>query len=183
MNKANARALKRILASKDVRASLKTFLAQQTRKAPVKPMKKARLAKQKQKRLTKKEETARIRGACAARAQGFCENHDCLGYPEEMDHWLGGNGRRRQQQSIATCWMLCSACHRDKTRGVPSAAEWNRRFAAHCLRHIYPFTPHIEHAPLLKSSTPSVPAADTPLPDKGIGGVDLKQEQLSEKEG
>lgn len=189
MNKSNARALKRILASKDVRASLKTFLAQQTRKALVKPMKKARLAKEKQKKLTKKEDWEAIKAAVRERSGGRCEftysvsGTRCPSSVADVDHWENGNGRRVPKQSVANCWNLCRWHHVLRQTYELGAAYWNAVFAQHCAKYSYPFVPHIEHAPLLKSSTPSVPEARSPLPAKGIGGVDSNQEQLSGKEG
>lgn len=156
MNRQNARELKRILDSGDVRASLKSFLEKQNAlsKHVKKPMRIEREEKEKQKRLGRKEETAAIREACMTRAIGCCEVFECIGSADEMDHWLGGNGRRRQRQSIETCWMLCQLHHQARTRARPSAVYWNERFAIHCKTHGYPFTPHIEHHPLPSKRSP-----------------------------
>jgi hypothetical protein len=66
----------------------------------------------------------------------------------EWDHWLGGTGRRKPRESVATTWLLCRACHEARTESLPSAAFWNQRFGRHCERYGYPFSPHIEHAQL-----------------------------------
>jgi hypothetical protein len=60
-----------------------------------------------------------------------------------FDHWLGGNGRRKQAESRETTWALCLPCNERRTTNEPSAAAWNDIFEAHCMRHRYPFTPHI----------------------------------------
>jgi hypothetical protein len=165
------------------KAGLIALLAQQTRKAPVRPMKKARLAEEQQQRLSKKEETARIRETCMERANGFCERPGCSGAPQELDHWLHGIGRRRQRQSVATCWMLCSLCHRYRTENWPNADFWNALFAEHCRKYGYAFTGHITHAPLPKSSTALASRLATTPPGEqaGAGAVEI-QKQLSEKE-
>lgn len=79
------------------------------------------------------------------RAQFVCE---CccawLPFTGEIDHWLGGSGRRRQRESIETIWLLCSSCHADRTANRPSVEHWNERFRLHCERYGYPFVPHLE---------------------------------------
>jgi len=32
--------------------------------------------------------------------------------PAGMDHWLNGNGRKQQKESILTCWLLHFSCHK-----------------------------------------------------------------------
>jgi hypothetical protein len=66
----------------------------------------------------------------------------------ELDHWSGGSGRRKAEESAATCWMLTLKCHAMRTRNSPSAAFWNEKRGVFCERYGYPFTPHIEHAQL-----------------------------------
>lgn len=95
------------------------------------------------------ESVAPLLAAARKRANGCCEA--CWYGPAvslSMDHWRGGSGRRRQEESIWTVWMLCALCDRDRTQNKPSAAHWNNTFERHCIRYGYPFTPHIEHAPL-----------------------------------
>lgn len=169
------------------KAGLIALLEQQPSKALVKPMKKARLAKEKQKKLTKKEDWEAIKAAVRERSGGRCEftysvsGTRCPSSAADVDHWENGNGRRVPKQSVANCWNLCRWHHVLRQTYELGAAYWNAVFAQHCAKYSYPFVPHIEHA---KLSTPSVPEAGSPLPSaKGIGGVDLKQEQLSEKEG
>lgn len=162
MNASDRRRLVLLLKSKDVRASLKSFLAQPKRFK--KPIQREREAKEKKERLGRKGATAAIRAECLKRANGFCESGVCFDLWTEMDHWLGGNGRRRQKQSVETCWMLCRRCHHDRTNAVPSAAFWNGNFALHCARYGYKFEPHIEHAKLSPdrrlSAVPLGPAVD-----------------------
>jgi hypothetical protein len=60
-----------------------------------------------------------------------------------MDHWLGGSGRRRQEERPASVWALCRTCNQKRTENVPNAAYWNRQFQEHCLLHGYEFIPHV----------------------------------------
>jgi 5-methylcytosine-specific restriction endonuclease McrA len=77
---------------------------------------------------------AEVREAVVQRALGDCEACECPIYgPAEVDHFFGGNGRRRSLESVATCWALCADCHWLKTRNDPSAAYWPKRFAEHCM--------------------------------------------------
>jgi hypothetical protein len=97
---------------------------------------------------------AEIRAAVMVRAGGQCEG--CLkrwGWSWTLDHFLGGAGRRKEKESIETCWALCGVptgpgCHGKRTRNEPSAAHWNDRFREHCERYGYPVVQHVEHARL-----------------------------------
>ena len=96
---------------------------------------------------------AEIRAAVWERSGGRCENiGECLFLFEsnpwdgELDHWMGGSGRRRSEQSMKNCWRLCWGCHRARTTNMPSVAYWNDRWKAHCERYGYAFAPHVEHA-------------------------------------
>lgn len=112
-----------------------------------KPSKKARQASKLARRATRRDALAEIIAACVRRGQCRCEAPDCrkAGVRLELDHWLGGVGRRRQRESVETCWMLCTACHFERTRNYPSAEFWNDRFAEHCRAHGYQPIAHREH--------------------------------------
>jgi 5-methylcytosine-specific restriction endonuclease McrA len=80
-----------------------------------------------------REETREIRAAVWKRSEGGCENCG-IGLEDwegELDHWLGGSGRRRQQQGTETTWRLCRPCHRARSANSPSYAAWKLRWAAH----------------------------------------------------
>lgn len=88
-----------------------------------------------------------IRASAWERANYLCEcgcGRDLRLWGCELDHWLGGSGRRKQKQSVETCWLLAGLCHRRRTRNEPDAAYWNARFEKHCRKHGYLFTPHVE---------------------------------------
>lgn len=113
------------------------------------------LCKQPLKRRAKKSpvRTKEIRALVAERAGNICEcgcGRTLSLYHPQMDHWLGGSGRRKQKQSVETCWMLTMWCHRQRTNNYPSAIYWNRKFRAHCHRYGYVFTPHIEKRQLTR---------------------------------
>lgn len=93
------------------------------------PARKRRVAKTKATR----NEWAAIREAVLERASDFCEacGH-FTGLALQVDHFLGGSGRRRALQSVATCWGLCNLCHRDKTNNRPNAGHWLTAFSDHC---------------------------------------------------
>lgn len=97
------------------------------------------------------EGVLRLRLAVAERAAGHCE---ACGREHrnqaEFDHWLGGNGRRRELESVETVWLLCLPCHRDRTDNRPHPGAWNEIFRAHCERYGYPFVPHQDLRALLK---------------------------------
>lgn len=164
MTKSEIRKLTAIVVANDIRASLRSFLAQQVKRAPVKPMKAARLAKKKLSREEINAETARLREYVFTRAGGLCEaywfipgsdhRNRCLRPTTDLDHWLGGNGRRRQQQSAANTWALCWVHHRLRTDASPSDAFWNESFAIHAKVHGYDPEPHVKHAKLKPRSTP-----------------------------
>lgn len=86
------------------------------------------------KRATHREETAGIREAVMARAGERCEC--CGGYTSapEMDHFFGGNGRRRALQSVETCWGICWTCHVAKTKNSYGPTWALERFIRHCAR-------------------------------------------------
>jgi hypothetical protein len=97
-----------------------------------------------------RQEIGEIRAFCLQRAGGLCEcgcgrRLDLSGF--ELDHWLNGIGRRRQQQSIENCWVLSLRCHGERQRLKPSTPVWNARFAVHARKYGYPVVGHIEHAP------------------------------------
>lgn len=81
-----------------------------------------------------------IRLQVAARAGALCEA--CLleftpSNPGEWDHVLGGIGRRVQQQSVMSTWLIHATCHRERTANRPSSRHWWEIFRAHALRHGY----------------------------------------------
>ena len=87
------------------------------------------------KKRSKRKETSSIYEEVAKRAGGLCEccTSSLLTFRPELDHFTS----RRHGQSVETCWMLCSACHREKTDNSPSAAWWLERFISHCERNGY----------------------------------------------
>lgn len=99
---------------------------------------------------------AELRHDCLVRGKYLCENQKCRANLATtgmaFDHWLGGIGRRRQQESLKTTWVLCYGCNERRTANIPSAAYWNDRFAEHCRKHKYPFTPHITRTDAIKGS-------------------------------
>ena len=112
-----------------------------------KPLRKVRLSKERKDREETILKRAELRSDVLDRSLGLCENPGCqkplAGYGYVFDHWLGGHGRRRQAEELATCWALCLRCNEARTHNVPSADYWNRRFETHCGKHGYPFTPHL----------------------------------------
>lgn len=156
MTKSEIRKLQRIVEGDNLRASLQSLLSQQVKRSPVKPTRAARLEKKKLSREEMNAETARIREQCVKRSGTWCEcgcgqPHTPL-YLAEMDHFLGGHGRRKQRQSVETCWMLRRDCHAAKTRLSPSSAFWDAKFAAHAARYGYPVLTHIQHNALRRST-------------------------------
>ena len=105
-------------------------------------------ARRDEKRTTRREEMAALREAVMKRAGGKCEACGMSSTRLHCDHWQGGVGRRRAEQSIATTWALCPSCDFARTRNNPDAETWNRTFAAHCAEHGYPFRPHLTRKPL-----------------------------------
>lgn len=97
-----------------------------------------------EKRRAHAESTSGIRAACAARAANRCELCGMLqGSSLEMDHVLGGSGRRRERQSMETCWMLCRYCHQYKT-SHPAGENWRAAFRVHCAKYGYPVPKELE---------------------------------------
>jgi 5-methylcytosine-specific restriction endonuclease McrA len=87
-----------------------------------------------------RQSTNEIRTAVMQRAQGRCEGcgRVCSVFDLQMDHFFGGSGRRRQQQSVETCWALGRlCCHPDKTDNKPNAAHWRAKWREHCRTHGY----------------------------------------------
>ncbi len=112
-----------------------------------KPSRSARLKSDREIREAEILARGELRHDVLIRAEGKCENLGCrrplATHGFVFDHWLGGNGRRRQAESLATCWALCTACNEARTANEPSAAVWNDLFRRHCRLHGYKFTPHI----------------------------------------
>lgn len=103
--------------------------------APSRAVKAARL-KRAEKKATERSEIRSIYLAVAERSGGACEC-GCRRYatvllPLELEHMLGGIGRRRTLQSKYTCWQLRRDCHQAKSANNPSAAAWLGRFIQHC---------------------------------------------------
>ena len=111
-----------------------------------KPQKRERKASKREARSQASTARARLRIRAIERAKGRCENPSCRADLHTngaiMDHWLGGIGRRVQQERLETVWMLCLRCNKDRTDNSPSATYWNMRFSIHCRAHGYSFTPH-----------------------------------------
>jgi hypothetical protein len=102
-----------------------------------------------------KQDLAIIHGLVVVRAQGKCEACQRpfhLAGPPHLDHWLGGRGRRREEQSAETCWLLCTPCDALRTANSPTAAFWNGRRREHCERNRLPFVAHIEKLQLPRRS-------------------------------
>jgi hypothetical protein len=77
--------------------------------------------------------TPELRQRLVARARGRCEA--CGEKPcQECDHFFS---RARAEENEATCWMLCTSCHFQKTVNHPNAAHWFRRFIEHCRKYLY----------------------------------------------
>lgn len=92
--------------------------------------------------------TAEIREAVLKRSRGWCEACGQGPMTLELDHWLGGSGRRVQKQSVETCWALCRECHYGRTHNIPGAVVWNAHFRHHCERYGYPVIEHVVHQEL-----------------------------------
>jgi len=89
-------------------------------------------------RAVRAQETGEIYRAVRARAAGHCEFCTIdLGRRDrtpELDHFWG---RVKVAQSAESTWMLCRACHHEKTENRPTRVDWIRRFHLHVLRHGY----------------------------------------------
>lgn len=128
------------------------------RPAPEKVIPALELAKAQARRAEREEEEAkrRMHGAVfdwnrehasdAAAPFGRC---DCgCGYAfrhhdeGECDHWKGRLGHGAH--SRANGWRLRFSCHVAKTLNEPSAAVWNAKRAAYCVRADVPFVPRKE---------------------------------------
>lgn len=138
------------VAVQQAQAALRPLLAKR-RNGPSKSLpERSQKQRREEKRAAHREETAEIRGEVELRSGADCEyvdlNGDRCRWPgTDLDHWLGGSGRRRQAQSAANTWLLCSLHHGQRTRNEPDVERWNRAFARHCARYLYPFTPHRVH--------------------------------------
>lgn len=112
-----------------------------------KPTKAERVEEKRDLRRERSKARQTIRHQAIARAHGRCENPTCKADLREhgaiMDHWLGGSGRREQEESLDTVWMLCLRCNQERTDNRPSARYWNHRFNIHCNQYGYNYTPHI----------------------------------------
>ena len=98
------------------------------------------------------EETKAIRAAVFDRSVGKgCENCGKRFALLEVDHMLGGSGRRRQRQSVETCWAICQECHRNRTINVPSREFWRHRMRRFLVANEYPI-PRELAAPLPTTS-------------------------------
>lgn len=122
------------------------FLIHRLQKRPKTEKEKAHAIRKAQDKLEQAKATIIIREAVFARAGLLCEVAMCASPPDQMDHWEGGSGRRRQKQSVQNCWALCNYHHNARTANYPDTATWNAVFRAHCEKHGYPFHPHVEKA-------------------------------------
>lgn len=124
-----------------------------------KPARRDRLAREDQERERATLARGELRHQVVVRAKERCEacGADLRKAGCVFDHWLGGSGRRQEQESLATTWALCLGCNDGRTANAPSAAAWNERFKAHCKKHGYPFTPHITKFELLAQYAKSNP--------------------------
>lgn len=94
----------------------------------------SRKAAKEAKRAKHREETAAIREAAMKRCGGKCEGyysdpydvlcfHQCTGPAVHMHHLEGGNGRRRQRQTVENVRMLCEWHHREAHRAARRPPE------------------------------------------------------------
>lgn len=117
------------------------------RQAFPKPSRKERRRAEREEREREILARGHLRHEVLKRGGERCENPDCgadlhvAGFV--FDHWLGGSGRRKAEERLATCWCLCLACNDARTKNLPSADHWNRRFERHCKRHGYRFVAHV----------------------------------------
>ena len=97
-------------------------------------------------RKARMERLREIRIKAMERAKGQCEAPDCHNrtLDLQMDHWLGGSGRRREEEALDTVWMLCAKCHAARTCNVPSVSAWNALWRVHCKRYGYEVAGHRE---------------------------------------
>lgn len=98
--------------------------------------------------------SAELHRAVMARSRGRCE---CCArlvgtLALQLDHFLGGSGRRREEQSVENCWALCEGDHYRRTVNLPSTAAWNAAFAEHCRRNGFPILQHVEHDPVRRGA-------------------------------
>ena len=128
----------------EIAAKLLALAARRRKASPSQP---TREKASEEARRERAEKMAQIRAAVEKRSRGLCEAcHGAFLQRGALDHWLGGTGRRRQMESIETCWLLCWSCNHMRTHNSPTSESWNRIFEAHCKAHGYRFTPHVEHA-------------------------------------
>jgi hypothetical protein len=88
------------------------------------------------KKAARRQKVATLRERVWERSKGRCENcglnlGHALSFGGQMDHMLGGSGRRMTAESIYSCWRICAPCHRDRTDNAPSSAFWFDRMQAH----------------------------------------------------
>lgn len=95
---------------------------------------KVREAAKEKKRQGRKEVRAAVRRACEDRSRGRCEVAGCGGVGVELDHFFG---RGKAPETVATCWMLCRSCHRDKTLNRPDRIAWLDTYQGHCAAYGY----------------------------------------------
>jgi 5-methylcytosine-specific restriction endonuclease McrA len=87
------------------------------------------------KKKTRKEKWAEIREAVLRRSHGLCECGCGDEYERlEVDHFFGGNGRRKALESVETCWALSPNRHWQKTQNLDPETDL-REFIAHCNDH------------------------------------------------
>lgn len=109
--------------------------------------------------------TGEVHAACMERmltaGKGLCEACQCpftLLDPPERDHYLGGWGRRKQQDTFEGCWIIHKwKCHENKTHNEPSVAFWNAIRKAFCDRMAelgisIPFVPRLEKQAFTRKS-------------------------------
>lgn len=108
-----------------------------------KPTKAQRIAVKAAARDDRKERLRTLARLVWERANGRCENVYCMNPGGELDHWLGGTGRRRTNETYETVWLLCCKCHDDRHANRPSASHWNAVFAFHARKWGYNPNPHI----------------------------------------
>lgn len=95
-------------------------------------------------RIDKKLKTALVHHECEVRAKGKCESCRLPSVVLQLDHFLGGYGRRTEREAVETCWMICPPCHRRKTDNEPDRRTWCASFKFFCENRGYPVPPEVE---------------------------------------